>query len=56
MSIHGILWSEEATGGLTYPTDDIIVVGKVRLAVLATVDLVGIQVDVVCKAHPEGRP
>jgi hypothetical protein len=42
--------------GPSYPTDDIIVIGKMRLAVFATVDLVGVQVDVVCKAHPEGRP
>jgi len=38
------------------PADDIIVIGKMRLAVFAAVDLVGVQVDVVCKAHPEGRP
>lgn len=35
----------------TYPADDGVVVGEVGLAVLAAVDLVGVQVDVVGQPH-----
>ena len=31
----------------SYPADDVVVIGEMRLAVLTTVDLVGVQVDVV---------
>lgn len=39
----------------TYPADDLIVVGEVSLAVLAPVDALGIQVDVVGEAHLEWK-
>lgn len=35
-----------------YPTYDGIVAGEMGLAVLATEDLVGVEVDVVCEPHP----
>ena len=39
-------------GGVwAYPADDLVVVGEVRLAVLAAVDALGVQVDVVGEAH-----
>jgi hypothetical protein len=38
-----------------YPTDDIVMIRKVRLAILAAVNLVGIEVDVVRQAHVGGR-
>jgi len=38
------------------PTDDIIMIGEVGFAILAAIDLVGVQVDVVCQPHREGRP
>jgi len=34
-----------------YPADDVVMVGQVRLAVLAAVDLVGVEVDVVLESH-----
>lgn len=37
--------------GETYPAYDLVVVGEVRLAVLAAVDALGVQVDVVGEAH-----
>lgn len=39
----------------TYPADDLIVVGKVSLAVLAAVDALGVEVHVVGEAHLESR-
>lgn len=56
MSCHERVYDEKAAEDSTYPADDIIVVGKVCLAILTAVDLVGVQVDIVCKAHPKGRP
>jgi len=35
----------------SYPADDVVMVGQVCLAVLAAVDLVGIEVDVVLESH-----
>ena len=37
--------------GNAYPADDLIVVGEVGLAVLAAVDALGVEVDVVGQAH-----
>lgn len=36
---------------MTYTADDLVVVGEVRLAVLAAIDALGVQVDVVGEAH-----
>lgn len=36
---------------VTYTADDLVVVGQVSLAVLAAVDALGVQVDVVGEAH-----
>lgn len=36
---------------MTYTADDLVVVGQVSLAVLAAVDALGVQVDVVGEAH-----
>jgi hypothetical protein len=35
----------------TYPTDDIVMVGKVNLAALAPIDLLATQVNIVSQAH-----
>jgi hypothetical protein len=35
----------------TYPADDVVVICKVSLALLAAKDFVGVQVDVVRKTH-----
>lgn len=43
----GLKWERRGT----HSADDIIVVCKVSLTVLAAEDLVGIEVDVVCEAH-----
>jgi len=45
----------------TYSTDDLVMVGEVRFAVLAAVDALGVEVDVVGEAHlvgtgDDGRP
>jgi hypothetical protein len=36
---------------VTYTADDLVVVGQVSLAVLAAVNALGVQVDVVGEAH-----
>lgn len=36
---------------VAYPTDDLVVVGQMRLARLAAVDLLRVEVDVVREAH-----
>ena len=36
---------------VTYTADDLVVIGQVSLAVLAAVDALGVQVDVVGEAH-----
>lgn len=38
----------------TYTADDLIMVGEMGLAVLAAVDALGVEVDVVGEAHLEG--
>ena len=38
-------------GACTNPTDDVVVVREVRLAVLAAVDALRVEVDVVREAH-----
>jgi hypothetical protein len=44
-------WTEVREGGsAAYPTYDLVMVGQVRLAVLAAVDLLCVQVDVVGQA------
>jgi hypothetical protein len=35
----------------TYPADDVVMVGEVRLALAAAVDTVGVEIDVVGKTH-----
>jgi hypothetical protein len=42
---------EEVKNSLTYPAYDVFMVREVRLAVLAAVDLMAIQVDVVREPH-----
>ncbi|KAI9041191.1 yippee-like protein [Aspergillus affinis] len=53
--VHDVIEKEQAskqtTRGGTHPTDDIIVVSKVRFALLASEDFVGGEVHVVCKTH-----
>lgn len=39
----------------TYPTDDILMVAQMGLAVFASVDLVAVQVDIVCQTHLAGE-
>lgn len=41
----------QAWRGITHPRDDVLVVSKMRLACLATVDLVAGEVGVVGQAH-----
>lgn len=43
-----VVWEEE---GRKYPTDDIFMVTQMSFAVLATVDLMTVQVDVVRETH-----
>ena len=43
--------NEEGSDGTTYSTDDVIVIGQVSLATLATVDALAVQIDVVCQTH-----
>jgi hypothetical protein len=38
---------------ITYTADDLVVVGEMRLAVLAAVDALGVEVDVVGETHLE---
>ena len=40
-----------AKKGSAYPTYDILMVAQMSLTVLASVDLVAIQVDIVCQTH-----
>jgi hypothetical protein len=42
---------KEGRKGGAYSADDIFMVAEVRLAVLAAVDLVAVQIDVVCETH-----
>jgi hypothetical protein len=42
---------EGSVFNVTYTADDLIVVGQVSLAVLAAVDALGVEVDVVGEAH-----
>lgn len=45
-------WTRRARlSSVTYTADDLVVVGQVSLAVLAAVDALGVQVDVVGEAH-----
>ena len=45
-------WSWRAqVFSVTYTADDLVVIGQVSLAVLAAVDTLGVQVDVVGEAH-----
>jgi hypothetical protein len=38
---------------VTYTADDLVVVGKMSLAVLAAIDTLGIEIDVVGETHLE---
>ena len=40
---------------MKYPTDDVVMICEMGLAVLAPVDLVGVKVNVVRQAHVGGR-
>jgi hypothetical protein len=42
---------EDSVFSMTYTADDLIMVGQVSLAVLAAVDALGVEVDVVGEAH-----
>jgi hypothetical protein len=44
-------WMREKEGEEKYPTDDIFMVTQMRFAVLATVDFMTVQIDVVRETH-----
>ena len=51
----GVSERDDTVVDYAYPTYDLIVVGEVGLAVLAAIDLLGVEVDVVGEAHPGCR-
>lgn len=50
------MWSRQVVaelslGTATYPTNNVLMVGEMRLARLAAVNLVAVQISVVCEPH-----